>query len=189
MPAPVSRRHCLQLIPALGLFSLSGCSVASVLRNIDLDGDMLQRKLAARFPMQQRLLGAEITLRNPRLSFLPDSNQIGTRVQADVPSVFGLTPALSGPVDLRYGLRYEPTDNSVRITDLRVQTIDLRDPAGRSQPRINQAVSLLGEQLFSDYNVYQLTESDLAKARQLRLKPGKVTVRRSGLEIELLPSS
>ena len=90
---------------------------------------------------------------------------------------------------LRYGLRFEPSDNSVRITDLRVQAIDLRDPAGRSQPRISQAVSLLGEQLFSDYSVYQLSASDLAKARQLRLKPGKVTVKRNGLEIELLPVS
>ena len=92
-------------------------------------------------------------------------------------------------LDLRYGLRFEPSDNSVRITDLRVQAIDLRDPAGRSQPRISQAVSLLGEQLFSDYSVYQLSASDLAKARQLRLKPGKVTVKRNGLEIELLPGN
>ena len=190
MPASVSRRHCLQLIPALGLLGLSGCSAASLIRSIDLDGDDLQRKLAARFPMQQRLLGmAEITLRHPRLRFHPDTNQIGTRVQVDVPSVFGITPTLSGTVDLRYGLRFEPSDNSVRITDLRVQAIDLRDPAGRSQLRISQAVSLLGEQLFSDYSVYQLSASDLAKARQLRLKPGKVTAKRNGLEIELLPGS
>lgn len=190
MPAclPSSRRSFSALLMG-SLLSLCACSgILSGEQSVFVSAGKLQDKLDKRFPMERKLLGlVAVTISNPRLSFDPAANRIGTRLQLAVPSVMALTPAMNGTVDVAYGLRYEPADNSVRMTQVQIRSVDLKDAQGRSNAQVNSTLARLGENLFQDYTLYKLTPDDLARASQYHYVPSGITVKNNGLDVLLAP--
>lgn len=185
-----SRRKALATLAAsASLLGVTACSgMLSGEQTVYLDGSKLQQKLDSRFPMDKRLLGMiDVTVSNPRLSFDPAANKLGTRLTLATPAIFGLMPALKGNVDLAYGLRYEASDNSVRMTQVEVKSVDLRDDRGQGNSRANSALAKVGEQMFQDYTLYKLTPSDLAKAAKYNYIPSAITVKRNGIDVLLVP--
>ncbi len=190
MSRSVSRRLLLSALMATAAFTtLSACSsVLDGKRTIYVDGDKLQQKLAARFPVTRTVLGiAPVTISQPQLRFDAGANKLGTRLQLAVPAMFGLTPELQGPVDVSYNLRYETSDNSVRMTNVQVLSVDMKDMQGHSHARVNSMLSRAGEQFLQDYTLYKLTDADLAKARHYNYIPSGITVKRKGVDVELAP--
>ena len=106
---------------------------------------------------------------------------------AAIPAVFGLMPAMKGNVDLAYGLRYEPSDHSVRMTNVEVKSVDLKDEKGQGNSRANNALAMVGEQMFQDYTLYKFTASDLEKASKYQYTPTTITVKRNGVDVLLVP--
>ena len=185
-----SRRHLLSAaVAAAGMLSVTGCSgMFSGEQTVFIDGSKLQQKLDTRFPVDKRLLGMfDVTVSNPRLSFDPAANKLGTRLTLATPAVFGLMPAMKGNVDLAYGLRFEPSDNSVRMTNVEVKSVDLKDEKGQGNSRANNALAMVGEQMFQDYTLYKFTASDLEKASKYQYTPTTITVKRNGVDVLLVP--
>ncbi len=185
-----SRRHLLSAtVAVIGMFSITSCSgMFSGEQTIFIDGSKLQQKLDTRFPVNKRLLGMfDVTVSNPHLSFDPAANKLGTRLTLATPAMFGLMPAMKGNVDLAYGLRYEPSDHSVRMTQVEVKSVDLKDDKGQGNSRANNALAMLGEQMFQDYTLYKFTAADLEKASKYKYTPTTITVKRNGVDVLLVP--
>jgi hypothetical protein len=120
-PATVRRRRWL-LGAALGLalaLAGSGCTPSGP-RSVTLSLDQMQEKLATRFPRRYPVAGlAELNLQTPRLSLRPERNRINAvmAVEASGPA---LRRTYSGSMDVDFALRFEPSDQTVRATELEV---------------------------------------------------------------------
>jgi hypothetical protein len=124
-----SRRRWL-LGAALGLaLAGSGCTPSGP-RSVTLSLDQMQEKLATRFPRRYPVAGlAELNLQTPRLSLRPERNRLNAvmAVEASGPA---LRRTYSGSMDVDFALRFEPSDQTVRATELEVLALQLRRPAG-----------------------------------------------------------
>lgn len=182
------RRQLLILLGSTSALALAGCASALGDQTLFIDQARLQQRLDSRFPLNKAFLGLlNVTISQPRLRFDTSANRLGTTLNLTAPPMLGLTPALNGTLDLSYALRYEPADHSVRMRDVQVHSVNLKDSQGRSNSRVNSALSLVGQQLLQDFTLYKLTDADLAKAAQYQYVPVGISVKHNGLAVLLTP--
>ena len=119
----VSRRRWL--IAALVPLALAGCSALQTgPRHLDISEAQLLSRIAARFPVKQRYLGLfEVTLEQPRLRLLPEENRLGTEVDYLLGLPLPGQSDVKGKIELSYGLRFEPSDTTLRLTQARVERL------------------------------------------------------------------
>jgi hypothetical protein len=182
------------------LFALSiavwlvGCAALSPgPKSINLSEARLQQLIASQFPFHNRMLDIlEVTLSSPRVSLDPAGNRINTGMDIGVASR-GLGALLTqrdlrGAIDLSYGLRFEPSDNSVRMTDVRVARLDIPGAPSQFQSTFNKLGSALAEQVLRDYTLYKLKPEDLSAAKGWGYKPGAFSIGSNGLNLSLEPA-
>lgn len=187
LPSSFLRRVLVTgLALAASFTTLSACSKILGTHTVHLSTSQMQKKLDARFPLTRNILGiAPVTISKPVLGTEPLNNKITTKLAVDAPSVLTLTPAINGHIDIAYSLRLEPSDNTIRMTQVEVRKVDLRDTAGRSMASINDVVQQAGQKWLQDYTVYTLTEADLTKIREYNYKPANLVVKSDGVDLEL----
>lgn len=187
-PASLIRRR-RALLGALAVAALAGagCNGALGPRSVTLSLEQMQDKVSARFPRRYPLAGlAELNLQAPRLALRPEQNRINVVMALEVTGPV-LRRAHTGSLDVDFALRYEPTDQTLRATDLQVRALQIDGlPA-----QVSQLLAGLGpapaQQALREVVLHQLQPRDLAVAERLGLQPGRITVTPRGLEIELLP--
>jgi hypothetical protein len=130
-PTRFAHRFLQRLIALSVAVWLVGCAALSPgPKSINLSEARLQQLINSQFPFNNRMLDIlEVTLSSPRISLDPASNRINTGMDVGV-AARGLGALLTqrdmrGAIDLSYGLRFEPSDNSVRMTDVRVGKLDI----------------------------------------------------------------
>lgn len=178
-------------LPAAGLL-LAGC--ASGPRTVELSEAQLLERLSRRFPMRTRVLGVfPVEVGNPRLRLLPDSNRIVTRLDYVLDPVMGGTRRVGGQFQLSYALRYEASDQTVRLVDVRAEPIEAAAgeaapgglPAGA--PRLDQIAALLAPSLLKDFVLHRFRPEDLQAAEGRGLRPGAFKVVPGALQLTLEP--
>ena len=187
-PASLIRRR-RALLGALAVAALAGagCNGALGPRSVTLSLEQMQDKVSARFPRRYPLAGlAELNLQTPRLALRPEQNRINVVMALEATGPV-LRRAHTGSLDVDFALRYEPTDQTLRPTDLQVRALQIDGlPA-----QVSQLLAGLGpapaQQALREVVLHQLQPRDLAVAERLGLQPGRITVTPRGLEIELLP--
>ena len=135
----------------------------------------MQEKLATRFPRRYPVAGlAELNLQTPRLSLRPERNRLNAvmAVEASGPA---LRRTYSGSMDVDFALRFEPSDQTVRATELEVLALQFEGLPAKASTLLTG----LGPAL--------VRPRDLALADSLGLQPGRMTVTPQGLVIELAP--
>lgn len=173
------------------LSSLSACAASplaqAALRNFNITPAQLQQALAGRFPNTQRLGDVlELQLLAPRLSLLPATNRLGTEL--DIQLMERLTGGqYKGSLAVDYGLRFEPSDNSLRMTGLAVRRVSIAGLAEPYQAMLGRQVPRLLERLLDDYPLHRFPEKDLALLSGLGLMPGEIKVTPNGLTVGLQP--
>lgn len=191
--AKLSRRTAgqrLLFIAALtALTSLGACSAAplaqAALRNFNITPAQLQQALTGRFPNTQRLGEVlELQLLTPRLSLLPATNRLATEL--DIQLMERLTGGqYKGSLAVDYGLRFEPSDNSLRMTGLAVRRVNIAGLAEPYQALLGRQVPRVLERLLDDYPLHRFPEKDLALLSGLGLMPGEIKVTPNGLTVGL----
>ena len=181
-----SRRRWL-LGAALGLaLAGSGCTPSGP-RSVTLSLDQMQEKLATRFPRRYPVAGlAELNLQTPRLSLRPERNRINAvmAVEASGPA---LRRTYNGSMDVDFALRFEPSDQTVRATELEVLALQLDGLPAQASTLLAGLGPTLAQQALREVVLYQVRPRDLALADSLGLQPGRMTVTPQGLVIELAP--
>lgn len=191
------------LMGLTGLTGLSGCGGLGLPASISLSQAELQRRLAAAFPIERRLLDwVDLQLLQPRLQLLPEQNRLAVALRLRSEDRLWRKP-LQGRLAFDAGLRFEPSDASLRLAQVRVQTLALDDaadaqpmpaeappPAAGRPPLAGLAARLarvVAEQLLEDLRLYQLDAARQAQLKQWGLRPGTVRVGSAGITLSLLP--
>ena len=185
-PMPTRRRW----FAALVALALTGCAVLQSPNSVLLSEGDLQRLVQRHFPLEQRLAEVfEVTVSAPQLKLLPENNRVATALEVVARDrLFG--GQWRGRLALDSALRYEPSDQSVRLAQVRVQSFSL-DVAGArdasSGAQAQRLGALLAERVLEDFTVYRVPPERAAQLLRAGVTPGAVTVNSRGVEITLAP--
>ncbi len=184
----MNRRGAARALCATALAALTAC--AGVPRSIVLSEGELQAQLAKRFPLQRSLLDSfDLQLSDPVLRLDASTNRLATELTLQG-SERRSGRSLQGRLALDYGLRWEPSDGSVRLVRPRVQSLQFGDAAGglgRRAEMLQQMGVALAERLLDDLVLYRVPEARLQALRAAGYRPGTLQVTPAGLEITIEP--
>lgn len=156
-------------------------------RSVTVPAERLQQAIAQRFPIKQRLAEViELEVLPPRLSLLASSNRLATDIDLKVADRL-LGGNYSGSIALDFGLRFEPNDNTIRMTGARVNRVSLAGVPEPYQTAITRNAPRLAERLFDNRVLHQFSDKDLSLVNGLGLEPGEITVTPNGLRVSLVP--
>lgn len=178
------RRRLLLAAAASCTLWVSACSQA-VPTKISVTQAQLEQGLQTHFPKQFPIAGLlQMNMQQPQLQLQPGSNQLQTTLHVAL-SGPALHTTLTGQMQLRFGLYYEPKDRSVRAQRVEVLSLQLPD----ANPAIADMVQTYGlrlaEQALQGFSLYTVKAEDLELADSLGLQPGAITVTATGLDVAI----
>lgn len=210
-----SRRRVVQClwwaVPLGGLGWLGGCASLGGPTVFTLGESELQALVGRAFPQQRRVLELlELELRLPSLRLLPEQNRLALTLALDGRDRLS-TRSLQGALSFDTALRWEPSDQTLRLTQVRVQRLSLglapsaplpqgtaapmppspavgNTPAGQGglqgvwAERLGQGVVA---RLLDDLVIYRLSPERRAELARLGVAPSAVTVTARGVEFTL----
>jgi hypothetical protein len=174
------------LFVVLAALSTGGCASFDP-RNVTLSQAELQSLLERQFPRQQRVMELlDVSLTKPSLRLVPERNRLATAL--DVTATERLSGrSLRGNLAIEHALRYEPSDATVRLTNVKVDAIQL-ELAGT--PLTGQAArlgGLLAERLLDDFVVYRVSDDKRALLARSGVNNANVNVTARGVELRFVP--
>lgn len=172
---------------ALGMAACSHPSPVAAQPRYTVSAAQLEQVLAERFPRRLAAAGViELQLRTPRLRFLPDQNRLGSELPIDA-SGPALGRPMSGSVDLDFALRYEPSDQTLRAHQIRIQAVRLEGLTPEAQLLLDAYARAAAERALFEVVLHRLRPQDLALAHTMGFEPGPITVAPDGLVIGFVP--
>jgi len=167
---------------------LTACASALGPRTVDVPQARLQELIARRFPVDKRVLDRiDVTVDSPRLSLQPESNRIAVEMTLRAGSEGTVSAQMAGSLLVSEGLRFEPSDNTVRLVDVRVERFAIDGIPGQWQRQLDRLGRPLAKALLEDQVLYTLRPKDLAVLEGRGVRPGDLRVTATGLSITLLP--
>lgn len=182
----MNRRAALVVVLAAGL--LAACASPFGPRTVDVPQARLQELIARRFPIDKRVFDAiDLTVDSPRLSLQPDSNRIAVELALRAGSGGAVSAQMAGSLLVSEGLRFEPSDNTVRLVDVRVERFAIDGLPGNWQRQLDRLGKPFAKALLEDQVLYALRPKDVAVLEGRSVRPGDLRVTATGLSITLLP--
>jgi hypothetical protein len=177
--------HVVRRTLLLGLCALAACAGTGP-RSTTISTEKIQSLLAQRFPYTGRIGPLfDIQAQSPQVRMLPERNRVGTVLQIQVSERLG-RKVYNGTLDVDFGLRYWPNDQTFRLVDLHVNSLDFADVPERYQSLV-QVAPLLAERLLDGVSLYQVSAQNMATVDGMGYVPGSLEVTAQGLRITLLP--
>jgi hypothetical protein len=175
-------------LAALAALLVAGCAGPGVPRRVVLGEAELQAQLARRFPLQRSLLDTfELQLSDPRLRIDGAAGRLGTELALQA-SDRRNGRTLQGRLALDYGLRWEPSDGSIRLVQPRIDSLQITPESGMS-PRRTEMLQRMGatlvERLLDDLVLYRVPGPRLQAWRSAGFQPGGLQVTPDGVEITI----
>lgn len=180
-----TRRHlCLYAATAL-LASLAGCATL-VPRDLTVSQAQLQSILERQFPREQRWLDMfDVRIARPTLELLPQRNRIATSMDIVVSERMGGRTFHAG-LSLEHGLRYEPADGTLRLTQVKVQELSLEPGGSALQGQGARLGSTLAEKLLDDVAIHRLDDVKRERLKQAGLGAAQIAVTERGVSLHFL---
>ncbi len=184
------RTWCAGLATAAAALALAGCAGLMRPDRVTISEAELARLLARQFPLDRRLLEVlDVRIDAPRLTLLPERNRLGVLAAVQGRDrLFG--GAWTTQLDFDNQLRFEPTDQSLRLADVRVHGLTLVGghgaPAGQ-EALLRRVGPLLAERLLEGLVLYRLTPERAQALAREGLRPKSVQITRGGVEIGFEP--
>ena len=184
---PISRRRLAAA--SLTLLALAGCSALPTgPREVGISQAQLLERIATRFPVKQRYLGLfETTLDQPRLRLMPEENRLGTEVSYLIALPLPGQADIKGKLELSYSLRFEPSDTTLRLTQARVERLDVDGLNAAQAAQVKKVGGLLAEDLLNEAVVHRFKKEDLESLAGRGYRPGALRVVPGGLKLTLEP--
>ena len=148
----------------------------------------LYEALSARFPQRLPLGGLlQVQVSAPRLLLLPARNKLGAALQVEIAGL----PAAQGmaaELEVVFGLRYEPTDRTVRGRE--PEFLDFRWPGmdRESLRAIRGLLPALAQQL-GEVVLHRMSERELALPETMGFEPGELRVTDEGVTVFFRPKT
>ncbi len=187
-PTVFHRRRLLALAGWSAL-ALAGCAALRPgPRTVDISQEKLLQLIAGQFPFNNRYLDLfDVSLNSPRLRLIPAENRIGTELGYAIGARLLGSRTYEGKLNLSYGLRFEPSDGTVRLSQVRVEGFEVPGVPQAYASRANQLGGLLAAAVLQDFVVHRLKPEDLKAASGWGYQPGALQVVPGGLQLQLNP--
>ena len=161
-------------------------------KTISVTEARLAQMIASQFPFNSEMLEVlDVVVSTPRISLDPTNNRINTSLDINVAgnTLLGLftDKQYKGALDMSYGLRFEPRDSTVRLTDVRVHRLDIDGTPSAMRRPIEKLGAPLAQKLLKDYVIYKVRPEDLQATKGWGYKPGAFRVEPTGLTLTLDP--
>ncbi|BDT68524.1 hypothetical protein os1_27070 [Comamonadaceae bacterium OS-1] len=166
--------------------ALAGCAAPGP-RTTVISQDKLQSLLAARFPYTGKIGPLfELQAQAPQVRLLPAQNRLGTAIQVQVTE--RLTRAVfNGVLDVDYAVQFEPSDSTIRMADVHVNTLGFTGVPERYQAVVQGLAPQLAERVLDGVKLHQVSAKDMAVVNGWGYEPGTIEVTAAGLRITLNP--
>lgn len=173
----------------VGTAVLTACSgMRSGPRQVDISEARLLAMVAQQFPVQKKYLELfEVSLSEPKLRLMPEDNRIGTRLNYSAGTVLNSKSPWSGQLELSYSLRYEPSDQTVRLDQVRLEGFQVAGVPAAYAQQLRGAGTQMAETLLQDLVVHRFKPEDLRTVEGLGYQPGVLKVVPGGLRLQLDP--
>lgn len=174
---------CSSAVAALAAVVAVGCAGFGAAATVTLHADDIQALLQKSFPRERRLLDAvDVSIAAPRTRLLPDSNRIGAVLDVQARErIFG--GSWSGRLDFDAALRWDAAEQSVRLTQVRVQDLMLTSAGNATRSSTERLGAAVAERMLEDLSLYRLKPERAAQLQQKGYAPSAVTVTSRGVEI------
>lgn len=182
----LSRRSALMTgLASLLALGLVGCASLGP-RNLTLSQADLQTLIERQFPRERRVLEVvDLSLARPVVRLLPERNRIATELELSaVERLSGRT--LGGRLALDHGLRYEPSDATVRLAQVKVSELTLDvggTPLSAQAARFGGA---LAERVLDDFVIYRLNDERREALKRAGLERADFVVTGRGIELRFV---
>lgn len=185
----VHRRLWLAGSASVLALALSGCALLQPgPRTVGISEAKLAQAIAAQFPFNSRYMELfDVSLASPRVRLIPGENRIGTELGYSIGALLLGSRQMQGTLNLSYGLRFEPSDGTVRLADVRVEGFEVPGVPQAYASRANRLGGLLAENLLRDFVVHRVKAEDLQLAQGWGYQPGALQVVPGGLQLQLQP--
>jgi hypothetical protein len=157
-------------------------------REFTISESQLQSAIERQFPRERRLFEVlEVTLLRPQVRLAPERNRIVTQLELGaVERLSGRT--LRGSLALDHGLRFEPSDATVRLSNVKVNALQLDVGGTPLQGQLGRLGSLLAERVLDDFVLYRVSDDKRDALRRAGLSEASVTVTARGVELKFIDS-
>ena len=174
-------------IVACFALALAACMGLGGPRTVTFDEGQIGAMLSRQFPVQRRVLELfDLEIAAPSLKLKPERNRLVGDFALVSTDRLSRRP-VRGRLVLESALRYEPSDQSVRLVQVRVQQVELEavSPSGGPSlpPAAQRAAGALAEQLLEDFAIYRIPPQRIEALRAAGYRPGAVTVTARGVEV------
>jgi hypothetical protein len=184
MTAPVSRRSCLA---GAALLLLAGCAAIDP-RNVTLSQAELQALFERQFPRQQRLAELlDVSLARPTLRLVPQRNRIATGLELSATELL-TRRSLRGSFSIEHALRYEPSDATVRLSNVKIDALQLELAGTPLSGQAARLGAMLAERVLDDFVVYRVAEDRRRMLESAGVNNADFAVTARGIELRFAPA-
>jgi hypothetical protein len=166
---------------------LSGCASLIGSHDVDISESQLTLLLARQFPMQRKVMEViDLDITNPQLALMPQANRIGTEIDVTaLDRLFG--SSAMGHVKLDYGLRFQPSDHTIRMTQVRVRELTLSNGSNNLRGAAQRIGGLVAENALENLVLYRMKPAQADEMDRLGLVASPITVTPQGLHMSVAP--
>ena len=166
---------------------LSGCASLLGTHDVDISESQLTVLMARQFPMERKVMEViDLNITNPVLTLIPQDNRVGTELDVTaVDRLFGSTAL--GHVKLDYGLRFQPSDHTIRMTQVRVRELALSSGSNNLHGAAQRIGGLVAENALENLVLYRMKPAQADEMDRLNLVASPITVTPQGLHMSVSP--
>jgi hypothetical protein len=171
------------ILAGLALLLVAACAGLGP-HNITLSQADLQRLIDRQFPRDQRLFELlDVKIARPVVQLVPERNRVVTAL--DLSAIERLSgKTVRGSFALEHGLRYEPSDATLRLANVRVNDLKL-DVAGTAlQGQAARLGAALAERALDDFVIYRVADDKREALRRAGVQNADIAVTSRGVELK-----
>lgn len=186
MPRMLQRRLAFA-VSALCLLGLVACAGLMGPPKVTLSQSEIEGLVQRNFPIDRLLMEIfDVTVHAPRVQLVPERNRLAAVVDVRARNrLFAGT--WQGQLHFDAALRWEPRDQTVRLSQVRVQDLALAQPGALNRSTLERLGAAVAERVLEDSSIYRLSAERAAQMHKLGVEPGAVTVTSRGVEITFAP--
>ena len=166
---------------------LSGCAGLLGTHDVDISESQLTLLMARQFPIQRKVMEViDLDITNPVLTLIPQGNRVGTELDVTaVDRLFGNSAA--GHVKLDYGLRFQASDHTIRMTEVRVRELTLASGSNNLHGAAQRLGGLVAENALENLVIYRMKPAQADEMDRLGLVASPITLTPQGLHMSVSP--
>jgi hypothetical protein len=160
-------------------------SCATVPGSVEISKQQIESALARRFPYDSRagqLLAVKVAA--PSVELLPDVNRLRLASSFDVTERIARN-TVHGSLTLSFGLRYEPSDMTLRLAGVQVDSVEVQQLPDTWRREVEAIAAYAAEHLLENMVLHRFTPEQVARAAGVQ--PGEIRVTSRGVRVELQP--